>query len=301
MNNTELQSTHHPNVMLKSFQHRMSERPCNPRNKYGSGSEINSGRRDNHRLIATWYKKAFTLAEVILTLGIIGIVAVYTIPPMVERAKNQAYSAQLKKFYTEFNEVLTRLTSEYGCVGDLSCTGLFSSTGSDAILGDAIVKYFKIYKNCDTAVAVDCFSANINSEYDGTSLVNFNPNADGYKFRIADGTSIYIKTAHNNCSTDYSTGALGNMSKFCGTVVVDLDGPTKGLNSFGIDVFWFWITNGKGPLLYPWGGADDNYAGINRWWKEPSSLAERYCYSNNKQGISCAGRIMEEDWQMTYN
>ena len=43
--NTDLQSAHDPNVMLNSFQHRMSERPCDP--------EINSGRRDSHRLIAT--------------------------------------------------------------------------------------------------------------------------------------------------------------------------------------------------------------------------------------------------------
>ena len=42
---TDLQSTHDPNVMLNLFQHRMSERPCDP--------EINSGRRDSHILIAT--------------------------------------------------------------------------------------------------------------------------------------------------------------------------------------------------------------------------------------------------------
>ena len=50
---TELQSTHDPNVMLNLFQHRMSERPCN--------SEINSGRRDNHRLIATRYQQAIDI------------------------------------------------------------------------------------------------------------------------------------------------------------------------------------------------------------------------------------------------
>ena len=41
--NTELQSTHDPNVML--FQGHMSERSCDP--------EINSGRRDSHRLIVS--------------------------------------------------------------------------------------------------------------------------------------------------------------------------------------------------------------------------------------------------------
>ena len=49
--NTELQSTHDPNVMLNSFQGRMSERPCDP--------ELNSGRRDSHRLIATRYNNNY--------------------------------------------------------------------------------------------------------------------------------------------------------------------------------------------------------------------------------------------------
>lgn len=246
-------------------------------------------------------KKAFTLAEIVIVIAVLGIVAMLTIPPMVERYKNQGYAAQVKKFYAGFNEVLTNLTNDTGCIGNLACTGLFSSAGSDATLGDAIVKYFKIYKNCGTSTAVDCFSANINSEFDGTNLVGFNPNSDGYKFRTADNSSIYLKSDKNDCNVNYSTGKTMQMSKFCGTVIVDIDGPTRGTNTFGADVFWFWITNGKGPLLYPWGGMDDNYLGVNRWWRDPSSQAVRYCYSGNKQGLACAGRMMEEAWQMTYN
>ena len=46
---TELQSINDSNVMLNSFQHCMSERTCD--------SEINSERRDTHRLIATRYEQ----------------------------------------------------------------------------------------------------------------------------------------------------------------------------------------------------------------------------------------------------
>ena len=49
-NDTELQSTHDPNVMLNSFQHRMNEQPCDP--------EINLWRRDSHRLIKIQYEKS---------------------------------------------------------------------------------------------------------------------------------------------------------------------------------------------------------------------------------------------------
>lgn len=43
------------------------------------------------------YKIAFTLAEVLITLGIIGIVAAMTFPTLITRNQNKALEASLKK------------------------------------------------------------------------------------------------------------------------------------------------------------------------------------------------------------
>lgn len=43
------------------------------------------------------YKKAFTLAEVLITLGIIGVVAAITIPTLIANTNNQKYRSQFKK------------------------------------------------------------------------------------------------------------------------------------------------------------------------------------------------------------
>jgi prepilin-type N-terminal cleavage/methylation domain-containing protein len=51
-------------------------------------------------------KKAFTLAEVLITLGIIGVVAALTMPSLIINYKKRTTVTQIKKFYTNINQVL---------------------------------------------------------------------------------------------------------------------------------------------------------------------------------------------------
>jgi prepilin-type N-terminal cleavage/methylation domain-containing protein len=68
------------------------------------------------------YRLAFTLAEVLITLAIIGIVAALTIPTLVNNYQKTQYVTQLKKAYTSVNQALMKLTSDYDCPGDLECS-----------------------------------------------------------------------------------------------------------------------------------------------------------------------------------
>src|SRR6056297_2807878 len=94
--------------------------------------------------------KAFTLAEVLITLEDVGIVAALTIPSMVYDYQKQQYVTGLKKAYNQFNQALQLLTLNYNCIDNLQCTKLFNST-SASNFGDEIVKYFNVIKNCHTA------------------------------------------------------------------------------------------------------------------------------------------------------
>ena len=57
---------------------------------------------------------AFTLAEVLITLGIIGVVASMTLPTVVQKYRNQVVETRLKKFYTVFNQAIRLAEVEYG-------------------------------------------------------------------------------------------------------------------------------------------------------------------------------------------
>ncbi len=49
---------------------------------------------------------AFTLAEVLITLAVIGIVAALTMPTLVENYKKKEYSTRLKKFYSMMSQAI---------------------------------------------------------------------------------------------------------------------------------------------------------------------------------------------------
>lgn len=59
-------------------------------------------------------KRAFTLAEVLITLGIIGVVAALTIPALIQNYKNHETEARLAKFYSVVNQAIAMAEVDYG-------------------------------------------------------------------------------------------------------------------------------------------------------------------------------------------
>lgn len=59
-------------------------------------------------------KKAFTLSEVIIALGIIGIIAALIIPNVVENYQKRKIALAVKKSYVELNQVLQMAINDYG-------------------------------------------------------------------------------------------------------------------------------------------------------------------------------------------
>ena len=59
-------------------------------------------------------KKGFTLAEVLITIGIIGVVAALTLPVLIANYRKNVVVERLKKFYTVMNQAVLQATEEYG-------------------------------------------------------------------------------------------------------------------------------------------------------------------------------------------
>lgn len=245
---------------------------------------------------------AFTLAEVLITMGIMGIVAAFTTPGLLENNQKQQYLISLKKVYSELNRIVADITQDYGCANDLACTGLFSSPNTSVEpFAEEVTKRMKIVKLCKFSLVDGCLPTLYNTNFDGSATTT--PTLDGangiYKFITADGVAIGIGNFMADCNGVHSSGRTGHMSKTCARIVVDLNGPTKKPNFVGRDIFYFWVTNGKGAMLYPSGGADDRYNNTNYWW---NAFTPPVCSNNpsRKIGYYCTGRIIEEGWNMNY-
>lgn len=62
----------------------------------------------------TEIKKGFILAEVLITLGIIGVVAAMTLPVLIQKHVNSVVETRLAKFYTTFNQAIQMAEVQYG-------------------------------------------------------------------------------------------------------------------------------------------------------------------------------------------
>lgn len=68
-------------------------------------------------------QKAFTLAETLITLSIIGVVAAITIPNLTHDSKNREHVARLKKAYTVISNAVQMIPVAAGCGDDYVCSG----------------------------------------------------------------------------------------------------------------------------------------------------------------------------------
>src|SRR5574344_362497 len=63
-------------------------------------------------------KLAFTLAEVLIVLGIIGVVAAMTIPTLMQKYRESKIETSLKKFYTNVNQAIKLSELDNGAQSD---------------------------------------------------------------------------------------------------------------------------------------------------------------------------------------
>ncbi len=91
------------------------------------------------------YKKAFTLAEVLITLGTIGIIAALTMPSLIQNTKKQEASSRLKKFISVINQALISAELDYGPREDWSIGEMDSSDAAYDFLNTYIKPYVKSF------------------------------------------------------------------------------------------------------------------------------------------------------------
>lgn len=194
----------------------------------------------------------FTLAEVLITLAIIGIVAALTIPSVIQKYKEQATVTAVKKVYSTLSQAYTMALAENGSPENWN-TGTWIVTDQDdpnygeyapdgAInLANILAPYMKTAKNCGTEEG--CWYGGNTYKMDGT-IYREAERPDMSKVLLLDGTAIAFG------GTDYSITKDKDKLSW---ILVDINGR-KSPNTYGHDIFSFFIT-AKG--VYPYGLPDD--------------------------------------------
>ena len=86
---------------------------------------------------------AFTLAEVLITLGIIGVVAAMTMPSLIQNYKRQQATARIKKFVSVINQALISAENDLGAREDWVIGEMDNSDSAYNFLNTYIKPYIK--------------------------------------------------------------------------------------------------------------------------------------------------------------
>lgn len=87
-------------------------------------------------------KRGFTLAEVLIAMGVIGVIAAMTIPALMTSYREKEWEAKLKKSFAIATTACERMLVEEN-VAHANETALYTASGSTS---DTIKKYFKVLK-----------------------------------------------------------------------------------------------------------------------------------------------------------
>ena len=102
--------------------------------------------RFNSELGSLTYRPGFTLAEVLVTLGIIGVVSAMTIPTLMQNHQRKTYVTQLHKVYNEFQQAADCLADSYTNMNGGAVTSYSDTTAPCFVLasGAAICAKYKV-------------------------------------------------------------------------------------------------------------------------------------------------------------
>ena len=155
---------------------------------------------------------AFTLAETLIVMGIIGVVAALTLPNLNQSTGNKEKVVKLQKIRQNLDDAIGRAVVIYGPLSSW-CSGLTDANCQKRHF-ERITEFMKFSKQCTVSTCLGKFDTGSSA---GVSLQ--------YGVILADGTTIGFRLRHPNNAFD--------------EILVDLDGLNKGANKHGVDFFKF--------------------------------------------------------------
>ena len=123
---------------------------CHPELVSGSHKMLKQVQHDANSLKRIYSPRkcyAFTLAEVLITLGIIGVVAALTMPALIQNHKKSEASARLKKFYSTMQQAILLSENENGSAKQWTKVDSIEKDPDTGLYDDADAENTEIYFN----------------------------------------------------------------------------------------------------------------------------------------------------------
>ena len=189
---------------------------------------------------------AFTLAETLIVIGIIGVVAALTLPNLNHATGDKEKVTKVKKIYSSLTDAVDRAQVIYGDF-DTWFNDIEEDTAAcNERFAKRVTEFMKVSKDCGNDLNKGCVS--VSSGIVRVTGEAYKPNAEelqnntAYTVALSDGISLIFGIEF------VDDGAIAE-------IITDIDGPNKGKNQYGNDWFYFTMytsktfADGSGALL----------------------------------------------------
>ena len=237
------------------------------------------------------FVRAFTLAEVLVTLGIIGVVSAMTIPSLMQNHQKKTYIMQLHKVYNEVQQAFLQVMTDKNAL-NLSEAGFSSQTAVNQFLKD----YFRTVTICNK-LTTPCIPNTAYRNLNGGSVssggienvANWWGNVDCAV--LGSGASICLESLSGHSDGDVRWSHI----------LIDTNG-LKGPNIAGRDVFFIAYyedgtidEEGVRPVCNSMKvcHVPDNAEELRQ------NLYNNLCFSSSRFR-GCFGKILNDGWEMNY-
>ena len=184
-------------------------------------------------------RTAFTLAEILITLAVIGIVAALTLPGLIQNHNEKAWSTAKDLWEKKLTETVRRMNTD----------GVMTGHDSTEDFMNSFKQYMKVIKTCDNSDINKCYSPKVVTtgkndaleEIETDSLTSassmglkeWQTNTNTMSFVVADGTTV-IMAYQPECPYADPIEDTGSQVS-CMAYMVDVNGK-KGPNRVGKDI-----------------------------------------------------------------
>ena len=220
-------------------------------------------------------KIGFTLAEVLITLGIIGIVAAMTMPTLIAKHQKTVLVSRLKKVYSITANAVMLSESENGFISEWDLGTDYTRENLKRVVDKYLRPYFKIVDTVESKDDTGSYST--------------------YGFRLADGTTLLF-SLDGASSGGYAPASIMILADFKGRTAIN---SAKDLD-YSRNNFEMAINKNVGKLsFFAWGEEAGSYA--KNYTREDIINHSKYgCNSKvHKSGrMNCGALIQYDGWQI---
>ena len=206
------------------------------------------------------------MAEILLSLTIIGVVAAITLPSLTGNINERTWNTQRKALYARFSQAISLMPAlnGFGTLAEATSSAAAVDTAGETFVTSGLSKVLKINNICDNEHLADCGIVSSYTNMAGSKVVlpttlnelnslltSVTITAANVSYKIIDTKAVAFETQNGEsivmyynptCGVDYFQTSNWNEShmtvigtSMCANFVYDLNG-SKGPNTVGKDI-----------------------------------------------------------------